>query len=78
MSGTVRGPTQKSGTGRRTLWEVWDGPGALEEVRDRSEDHREGPRRVGGPLGRSGTGQGTLEVIWAGSGDPRGGSGRVG
>ena len=41
----VKRPAGRSGTGRDTLGEVWDGLG----------DPRGGPERVGGPSGRSRT-----------------------
>ena len=50
----------------------------LREVRDGSEDHREGLGRVGGTSGRSKMGRGTLRDVRDGSGDTWGGLGWVG
>ena len=50
-SKTGRGPSGRSGTGRRTFGEVWDGSG---ELRVMSRDPRSGLKRVGGPSGGPG------------------------
>ena len=69
--GRVQGPLEKSGTGRWTLGEVRDRPGALGEVgtgrgtlgdfRDRSLNSWIGPGHVVGPLEWSKTVRWTLE-----------------
>ena len=66
-SETGWGPSLRSGTGRETLREVWDGSGGP----------LEGLEWVGGPFRRSGTGWGTIPKVWDGSGDPQRGQGRV-
>ena len=58
--GRVRGPTQKFGTGRRTISEVWDGSG----------DPPGSQGRVGGPSRRSGTGREILGEVRDESVDP--------
>ena len=50
----------RSGTGRETLGEVWDG----------SVDHRRSLGRVLRPTLRSGTGRGTLKEVRDGSENP--------
>ena len=47
----VWGPSGRSGTGRGTLEEVWDGSGILGEVLDGLRDSRGGLGRVGDPRG---------------------------
>ena len=91
MSGDLRGglgrigrTLGRTGTGRGTLEEVWDGS---TDPRGGPGNPRRSPERVGGPLvrsgkgrgpsGRSGTGRGTLGEVRDESGDPRGGPERV-
>ena len=58
--GQVEGPSERPGTGQKTLGKVLDGSVTHGEVRDRLEDPQGGPGRVRGHLGSSGTGRGTI------------------